>query len=201
MKLIRGRAVLLLLIILSGSFMNACSADVIQDILPEGRESESVPQNENKQKAEVPKTDTKQLVPPPAQQEISTGKYAYDHLTEEERVVYDEMLTAILNHEEKIKLSTTDLDLMRRAYTAVCGDYGGLFWVEGYVFTRYTKGEELVSLEFAPKYTMTEEERRNTQVQIDEIVGAWLAGITINHTDYEKAKYVYELLALNTAIF
>ncbi len=167
MKLIRGRAVLLLLIILSGSFMNACSADVIQDILPEGRESESVPQNENKQKAEVPKTDTKQLVPPPAQQEISTGKYAYDHLTEEERVVYDEMLTAILNHEEKIKLSTTDLDLMRRAYTAVCGDYGGLFWVEGYVFTRYTKGEELVSLEFAPKYTMTEEERRNTQVQID----------------------------------
>lgn len=198
MKLIRGRAVLLLLIILSGSFMNACSADVIQDILPEGRESESVPQNENKQKAEVPKTDTKQLVPPPAQQEISTGKYAYDHLTEEERVVYDEMLTAILNHEEKIKLSTTDLDLMRRAYTAVCGDYGGLFWVEGYVFTRYTKGEELVSLEFAPKYTMTEEERRNTQVQIDEIVGAWLAGITINHTDYEKAKYVYELLALNT---
>ena len=113
-------------------------------------------------------------------------------------MVYDEMLTAILNHDEKIKLSTTDLDLMRRAYTAVCGDYGGLFWVEGYVFTRYTKGEELVSLEFAPKYTMTVEERQNTQIQIDEIVGAWLAGITINHTDYEKAKYVYELLALNT---
>lgn len=113
-------------------------------------------------------------------------------------MIYDEMLTAILNHEEKIRLSTTDLDLMRKAYTAVCGDYGGLFWVEGYVFTRYTKGEELVSLEFAPKYTMTEEERKITQDQIDEIVEMWLNGIFINDTDYDKAKYVYELLALNT---
>ena len=128
----------------------------------------------------------------------TVGKYAYEHLDQQGQVIYDEMLTAILNHEEKIRLSTTDLDLMRKAYTAVCGDYGGLFWVEGYVFTRYTKGEELVSLEFAPKYTMSEEERKITQAQIDETVDLWMNGISINDTDYEKAKYVYELLALNT---
>ncbi len=183
-----------MLAFLFGGMASACSMGDVGELLQERMESESVDTEESKQQAEPREAETKQLEnQPAAREQISVGKYAYEHLDEEGKAVYDEMLTAILNHEEKIKLSTTDLDLMRRAYTAVCGDYGGLFWVEGYVFTRYTKGEELVSLEFAPKYTMTKEERRIMQVQIDDI-----AGISINDTDYDKAKYVYELLALNT---
>lgn len=187
----------MLLALCSGFINSACVPETFQDILQEDRKSESVETEQNKQKAKPPAADTKELehVHP---KQISVGKYAYEHLDEAGRVIYDEMLTAILNHEEKIKLSTTDLDLMRKAYTAVCGDYGGLFWVEGYVFTRYTKGEELVSLEFAPKYTMSEEERKIIQGEIDEVVDAWLSGISINDTDYDKVKYVYELLALNT---
>lgn len=187
-----------MLVFLFGSMASACSMGDVGEILQERMESESVDTEESKQQAKPREAETKQLEKQAARDQISVGKYAYEHLEEEGKTVYDEMLTAILNHEEKIKLSTTDLDLMRRAYTAVCGDYGGLFWVEGYVFTRYTKGEELVSLEFAPKYTMTKEERRIMQVQIDDIVAVWLAGISINDTDYDKAKYVYELLALNT---
>ena len=188
-----------MLAFLFGGMASACSMGDVGELLQERMESESVDTEESKQQAEPREAETKQLEnQPAAREQISVGKYAYEHLDEEGKAVYDEMLTAILNHEEKIKLSTTDLDLMRRAYTAVCGDYGGLFWVEGYVFTRYTKGEELVSLEFAPKYTMTKEERRIMQAQIDDIVAVWLAGISINDTDYDKAKYVYELLALNT---
>lgn len=200
MKWIRSKAAGLLLVCMLGSLTDACSADNFQKALYGNKESESVDTEESGQQAEVPVVDTKQLEKPreTEREQISTGKYAYEHLDEQGKAVYDEMLTAILGHEEKIKLSTTDLDLMRRAYAAVCGDYGGLFWVEGYVFTRYTKGEELVSLEFAPKYTMSEEERRIIQTQIDDIVKVWLGGISFNNTDYEKAKYVYELLALNT---
>lgn len=200
MKWIRSRAAVLCLMALLGASASACSPYDLQDLLqeePENIESESVKDSQNQQKAEAPAADTWQLEKPQREQ-ISVGKYAYEHLDQQGQVIYDEMLTAILNHEEKIRLSTTDLDLMRKAYTAVCGDYGGLFWVEGYVFTRYTKGEELVSLEFAPKYTMSEEERKITQAQIDETVDLWMNGISINDTDYEKAKYVYELLALNT---
>ena len=199
MKWIRSRTAGLL-ILLFAAFTNACSPVDIQQFFQENAEnieSESVEDDETRQRAETPKADTWQLEKPQREQ-ISVGKYAYEHLDEQGQVIYDEMLTAILNHEEKIRLSTTDLELMHKAYTAVCGDYGGLFWVEGYVFTRYTKGEELVSLEFAPKYTMSEEERKITQAQIDEIVEMWMNGISINDTDYDKAKYVYELLALNT---
>lgn len=200
MKWIRGKAIGLLLFFVLGSLPNACGVDDFQKILYENMESETVDREESRQQAEAPAMDTKQLEEQhqAEREQISIGKYAYEHLDQQGQVVYDEMLTAILNHEEKIKLSTTDLDLMRQAYAAVCGDYGGLFWVEGYVFTRYTKGEELVSLEFAPKYTMSEEERKITQAQIDDVVEVWLGGISFNNTDYEKARYVYELLALNT---
>lgn len=199
MKWVRSKAKYFMVLLLCSILGHGCAPVNLQDILPENQESESVGAEENQQKAEVPVTGTKTLESEETERkQISVGKYAYEHLDEAGQVVYDEMLAAILNHQEKIKLSTTDLDLMRRAYTAVCGDYGGLFWVEGYVFTRYTKGEELVSLEFAPKYTMTEEERKETQSQIDSIVETWLSGISINDTDYDKAKYIYEFLALNT---
>ncbi len=199
MKWIRSRTAALLILLLA-VFANACAPADIQQFFQEDAEnieSESVVDDETRQRAEAPEADTWRLEKAQREQ-ISVGKYAYEHLDEQGQVIYDEMLTAILNHEEKIRLSTTDLELMRKAYTAVCGDYGGLFWVDGYVFTRYAKGDELVSLEFAPKYTMSEEERKITQAQIDEIVEMWMNGISINDTDYDKAKYVYELLALNT---
>lgn len=214
MKSAKSKTALLLVIVLCSSFITSCAPERLAELLPERGQQEIVRSEENRQQAKESEADKKSLDQPEPEQseqeqtkseqeqtkpeQISVGKYAYEHLGEQEQVVYDEMLSAILSHEEKVKLSTTDTELMRRAYTAVCGDYGGLFWVEGYVFTRYTKGEELVSLEFSPKYTMTEEERKSTQEQIDGIVNAWLSGISINDTDYDKAKYVYEILALNT---
>lgn len=127
--------------------------------------------------------------------QISDGNYAYEGLSQEEKQVYNEILSVILDHQEKIMLSCTDTEIMRKAYTAVCADYGGLFWISGYVFTKYTKGEETVSLEFAPNYTMTEEERQQIQQQIDGVVEAWLGGISITDTDYDKVKYIYDLLS------
>ena len=167
----------------------------VSDPSQQSQESEQVSDYPNQKKAQSRQAERETVKPP---EQISVGKYAYGQLGETEQRVYDEILSTILNQEQAIKLSTTDTELMRRAYAAVCSDYGGLFWIEGYAFTRYTRGEELVSLEFSPKYTMGMEERRQIQEQIDEIVEAWFAGISINDTDYDKAKYVYELLALNT---
>lgn len=129
---------------------------------------------------------------------ISDGNYAYENLGQEEKQVYDEILSTILNHQEKMMLSSIDTEVMRKAYTAVCADYGGLFWVNGYVFTKYMQGDEQVGLEFAPSYTMTEEERQQIQQQIDKVVEQWLGNISITDTDYAKVKYIYELLSTNT---
>lgn len=154
--------------------------------------SEAVPDRHQAEQEPERKIETAKI------EHISVGKYAYETLSEREKQSYDEILFSILNHQEKISLSHADIESMRRAYTAVCADYGGLFWVDGYVFTQYMKGEELVGLDFSPNYTMEEETRREVQQQIDEIVEQWLGGISINDTDYDKVKYVYEMLSTNT---
>lgn len=136
-----------------------------------------------------------------AQQEqvqgISQGNYAYEHLSDEGKQVYDRMLHTILNYDEKVDILTTDTVLMRQAYQALSSDYGGLFWVAGYTYTRYTMGDELVGLEFAPNYTMEEEQKDQYQAQVDAVVSEWLGGISFHDSDYDKAKYVFETLIQN----
>ncbi len=133
-----------------------------------------------------------------AQQEqvqgISQGNYSYEQLSDEGKQVYNRMLDTILNYEEKVDIPTTDTALMRQAYQALSSDYGGLFWVAGYTYTRYTMGDELVGLEFAPNYTMEEDEQEQYQAQVDAVVDEWLGGISFHDSDYQKAKYVFETL-------
>lgn len=191
----------ILIFVMLGGNIAGCSERYLERLLQEkynlqrAEDSGQVVDEPSRQQAEVPQIEQKEVKPI---QKISGGKYAYGQLDAMEKTVYDEMLSTILNQDEKISLSTTDTDVMNRAYSALCSDYGGLFWVNGYVFTRYKKGDELVGLEFSPKYTLTEEERRQTQEEIDRVVDEWFAGISINDTDYEKAKYIYEILALKT---
>lgn len=125
---------------------------------------------------------------------ISAGNYAYEQLDAVGKRVYDQMLSAILNYEEKVDLVTTDVEVMKEAYQALNCDYGGLFWVDGYKFTSYQLGDELINLEFSPSYVMDEAEKNVVQGKIDATVDEWLNGISIGDSDYEKAKYVFETL-------
>ncbi len=129
--------------------------------------------------------------------ELYTGYFAYQTLDDETKQVYHEVLTAILEHGEKAELSTLDVDVLEKAYKAVCADNGGLFWVSGYVYTQYTRGGDLIGMDFTPKYTMAYEEREQYQQQIDASVEELLAGISIVDSDYAKAKYVFEILVQN----
>ncbi len=125
---------------------------------------------------------------------ISEDKYAYQYLNEEEKQVYDEVLNAILNHTDKITVATLDEAVLKRAFENMSSDYGGLFWVSGYSYTEYTRNEEVVSIEFAPKYILSYEERLQTQEQIDLAVEEFLQGISLTDSDYDKAIYVFEKL-------
>ena len=49
----------------------------------------------------------------------------------------------------------------------------------------------------SPKYTMDSDEREEIQQQIDASVEELLAGISVQDSDYEKAKYVFEILVQN----
>lgn len=161
---------------------------------------------ENQEKEAVIETETEELPENADTEGESFGRetdtayaenYAYQTLNDTAKEVYHEILTTILEHKEKIEVSTLDVDVLEEAYRALCADYGGLYWVSGYVYTQYSKGGEPTGMEFQPKYTMDETEREEIQQKIDASVEELLAGISVSDSDYAKAKYVFEILVQN----
>lgn len=129
---------------------------------------------------------------------ISYDRYAYQQLDDETKQVYDQILDTVLKFEEKCTLVSLDTEKLIKAYEAMMADYGGLFWISGYQYNTYKSGEKIIGLEFVPKYTMTQEEKDEYQIQVDAIVEEWLAGISITDSDFDKAQYVFENLINRT---
>lgn len=150
------------------------------------------------QSTEWEETEQIQTLQPAKEVEsISGGNYAYECLEETEKRVYDEILDCLLNQDEKVTVETDSPEELEDIYDAVLADYGEIFWSSGYVYTLYTQGEDVVGMEFAPKYTKSEEERRQLQFEIDQVVDEIVQGINADATDYEKAKYVFDYLVTN----
>lgn len=131
---------------------------------------------------------------------ISMDKYAYGQLDATAQAVYDEVLHAILEHKEKIEVSTLDTGVLEQAFYSVRADYGGLFWIEGYTYTEYYNGDQVTGLEFAPHYTMTRDRREELQQAVDAAAEQMLGGISSEDADYQKARFVYDTL-INTVAY
>ena len=125
---------------------------------------------------------------------VSYDRYAYQQLNAEEQSTYDQIYDCINNHTYKISLSTKDKDVLAKAYEAVMADYGGLFWINGYQYNTYTNKNNIVGLEFEPKYTMSKDQRDIYQAKIDDVADEWLSGISMSDSDFDKAVYVFETL-------
>lgn len=130
----------------------------------------------------------------PPVERISAEKYAYRQLGQEAQTVYDEVLQVLIEHQEKRTVSTRDAEILELAFDSVRADYGGLFWVDGYTYTEYSSGGQVVELEFAPKYTMSLEARQEKQAAIDTSVEQLLGGISSEDSDYQKARFVFDTL-------
>lgn len=125
----------------------------------------------------------------------SEGMYAYETLNEEEKQVYNEIVYAIENRLESIRVSTLDEELLDKAHWAVYYDHCEYFWSETYQYEIYTNfKDEVVKLVFWPIYTMDAEQQETYQSQIDAEVASILADAPVGGSDYDKALYVYRTL-------
>jgi hypothetical protein len=125
---------------------------------------------------------------------VSQDKYAYNTLPDNTKLVYDEILYAIMHREEKVQIATTDVDEMELAYLAVRCDYCNLFWLKQFSYVTYNRGDEITAIMVTPEYSMSKEEQKKTQKQIDEEADRMLADAPTDGTDYDKALYVFEKL-------
>mgnify|MGYP001459719135 CR=1 FL=1 len=118
----------------------------VEEKIAEGKNTEvrdTVHETDTEQAAVCGETE-KQAEPSVEKQSVDC--YVYQTLPEEVRTVYDEVYDAILYEKEDVALSTLDNEVLHQAYVSVMADHGGLFWVSGYTYTQYTRGEKLVDL-------------------------------------------------------
>lgn len=151
----------------------------------------SIPQAMDSQTRTEPYDETQQCLP----EEDYSDKYAYCQLTPEAQAVYGEVLFAMQEHMEKITVSTRDAEILKLVFDSVRADHGGLFWVDGYTYTEYSSGGQVAALEFAPQYTMSREERGETQKAVDAAAERLLGGISSEDPDYQKARFIFDTLA------
>ena len=65
--------------------------------------------------------------------------YAYSLLSEEDRRLYEEMYYAVLNFEELYRLSSTDVDRIKKVRGYVDAVHPELFWSSGYSLHKTTR--------------------------------------------------------------
>lgn len=125
---------------------------------------------------------------------VSEGKYAYETLDEDTKLVYDEIVYAIQNRNEKVRIATNDVNVMEKAYLAVRYDYCNFFWLEKFSYVTYNRGDNIRAIDITPVFSMTQEEQAAVQEQIDAEADKMMRDFPAEGTDYEKALYIYEKL-------
>ncbi len=134
----------------------------------------------------------------PALKASQQGKYAYEHLTDEGKTLYVELLTIIEHRAEDVVVSTLDEETLDVVCSFVLADHPEIFYMDGYTYTRYTIGGELKKLSFTGNYIYGADEVLTRQGKIDAYAANCIAGMPTDGDDYSKVKYIYDYLVTNT---
>ena len=177
-----------------GKYLKSSDEDVIVDKTAyENEEYTEKIKQEEYEKEEL----EKQVFMQPSEEEL-VNCYYYSMLSEEEKPVYKEIYAVLESMGKDVKLSTIDAQLLEKVFKCVLNDHPQFYYVEGYNYTTYTKGEEVVKLEVTGKYSKTKEECEKADAQIENYVAACFSGIDEGISDYEKVKYIYRYIIENT---
>lgn len=130
--------------------------------------------------------------------DLSENAYDYTQLSEEEQELYGIILDGLLESACDVPIPETDEVVFEKVFQCVINDHPEIFYVDGYTFIRYTKGDVLTGNAFSGSYIYDPEEIARRKEQIEEKVSEILVGVPAAGSEYEKVKYVYEYLITNT---
>lgn len=124
--------------------------------------------------------------------------YWYGQLEENKRYLYEEILSVLLNFQQDVLISTNDEKEIAEIFECVMNDHPELFYVDAYVYTKYTAGDRVTRITFSGEYNRTEEEAERDKERIDRVVKQCLAGVSKDADEYGQVKYFYEYIIHHT---
>lgn len=137
-------------------------------------------------------------------EEASPGHFAYDSLNETEQIWYRNINRVLGRMQEKQELSETgiegglDENCIDKIFQCVLNDHPEYFYVVGYTYTKFTRADRLVKIEFSGTYSMNGQDAVQRREEIEAAAAPILQGISREAGDYEKIKYVYETIIRGT---
>ncbi len=126
------------------------------------------------------------------------GMYGYANLDASFHQLYAEILLVYRARQSGIPLCSTDVNAVEKVSTCVLLDHPEIFYTDGYSYEQYKFAGNLQKISYSPNYIMTSEEISQNQAMIEQVVKDYLAELPQNANDYDKVKYVYEMVILNT---
>lgn len=127
-----------------------------------------------------------------------TGRYYYDTMDAQYHQLYAEILTILLNHAEDVVVSTVDSDVLQYAYLCVIFDHPEIYWIDGYNYTRHTRGGQIIYITFSGKYLYSQSQCQQFQYDIASYLSMFLGGISDTASEYQKVKYTYDYVVNHT---
>ncbi len=124
--------------------------------------------------------------------------FAYENLSEAEQIWYENIAESLGSLQQETRLDNSGIDSgldesdIDRIFQCVLTDHPELFYVEGYTYTKYNRGEQIVALEFAGTFSMDAAQALARRAEIEHRAQIILSGAVGLANDYDKVKYVYD---------
>lgn len=136
--------------------------------------------------------------------EETSYHYAFDSLGEAEQKWYGQIAAGLGSMEQEVRLDKQGIEAgldetsIDKIFQCVLIDHPELFYVEGYTYTKYNRGEKILSIRFSGTYSVNREQALARKSEIEEAVRPILKESGSLSSDYEKVKYVYETIIKST---
>lgn len=128
---------------------------------------------------------------------IDENGYCYSQLSSDEQIVYGQILSADLNRTE-VSVATLSDDLLDKVFNCVLYDHPELFYIDGYQYTTRTRDDEIVAISFHANYIYDEELTAQYNEQLETAISELIANAPVDGSDYDKVRYVFDTLIINT---
>lgn len=188
---------ILMLLFLTGCSSQDVLLEVPQTIVLPETQIDSLPASETAA-AETDNTESFSLL------EEGGSRFAYERLNAQEQIWYREIEQALGSMEDTIKLSTEPLKQgmdeqdIDKIFQCVLIDHPEIFYTTGYTYTKYSRGDRTVGIDFAGAYELTKEEAASRMEAIRSVTAEWLSDMDEGTSEYDKVKGVYETIIFST---
>ena len=190
-------AVIFLLLFLTGCSSEEILSEVPQTIVLPEAQVDTLPAQETAL-SEDDNTESCSLL------EEGGSRFAYESLGEQEQIWYGEIEQALGEMADTVKLSTEPLEQgmderdIDRVFQCVLIDHPEIFYTTGYTYTKYSRGDRTVGIDFAGTYDLTKEEASVRAETIRDTAQQWLDETDAAASEYDKVKAVYETIVFRT---